>query len=675
MNSNNRHLFAQRTLQGAGIFLLALLAATLIRTCLVVTYHPVNAVIPVSHWVSAFWMGMRFDAKWLATFLFLPWLCLVIATFLPSKTASQLIHYPVRFLLFLGVALFFVLDIINYFYYGFYQSPINSLIFGLFEDDTGAILKTIWQDYPVFLCLLIFFALLFAVLWLPERLSQRYPAYRAFSVKATAAAMIVVTCTLALLIRGSFGVFPLRENDLAVTNNAFVNATVSNGQQALYMAWKERRQNDLKNDPLAGLKKYGFRSPEEAVAFLKGQDDKNLRASLPAYPVPSHRPHVVFALMEAFGRELIDTHDPVHNDVLGSLASHLQTGDFFTRAISVEHGTFPSLEGILFDTPITPLMQSRYGYQPFPFSAVSAFKKAGYRTVFLTSGSGSWRSLDTNLLLQGFDQVLDQRAIQQLYPQAVAATWGVPDEFMFLYANELLEAADQKGEKVFLFMLSTTNHPPYQIPQDYQPGPLDPDRLPSHRTTDTALANSILETYQYANDCLGRFLNRLKSSSLADRTVVTVTGDHNTRSIFRYSDTGNLHMNYGVPIFFQLPPAWKPSQPKLNQWASHRDIFPTLKALVLGIPPDGLAGRNLYEAGNHPEQAVGFMTTKMGAGLAINDDGAVVGLSDPHYFVWNNGQLVATTRPDEKLRNLAKRAQASVALADWRIRSSLLKKP
>lgn len=243
---------------------------------------------------------------------------------------------------------------------------------------------------------------------------------------------------------------------------------------------------------------------------------------------------------------------------------------------------------------------------------------------------------------------------------------------MFQYANELLQTADAQGEKVFLFMLSMTNHPPYETPQGYSVKPVDPQRLPEHRTKDLALARSILETYQYANDSLGGFLDRLNASGLAARSVIAITGDHNTRSIFEYPDSGNLDRAYGVPILFHIPEPWRTAPPILNQWASHRDIFPTLHEIVLGIAPSGLAGRNLY-ANQTDLGAIGFMQTGAGKGLAISEAGAVLGVKTPQYFEWQDGTLVATEQPGVSLQQLANRARAGVALADWRVREGVLK--
>lgn len=275
--------------------------------------------------------------------------------------------------------------------------------------------------------------------------------------------MILASAALGLTIRGSLSTFPLRLQDFAVSPKPFVNDGVTNGLAALYVASKEQRALDLSRGGASqGLAELGFASPEEALALLKearaGHEAKSVVSA------PEHAPHVVFALMESMGRDLFESHDPKTNDMLGVLEEVLPQGFIFKKGIAVQGGTFPSLEGLLYDTPITPISQSRYGHQRFPFSNALPFKRAGCRTVFLTSGPEKWRSLDQSLPLQGFDEVIGAAKLEALFPQAQAGVWGVGDEWMFRHAETLLKEADAKGEKLFLMMLSTTNHPPYRVP-------------------------------------------------------------------------------------------------------------------------------------------------------------------------------------------------------------------
>ncbi|MCG9054251.1 LTA synthase family protein [Laribacter hongkongensis] len=664
-----------RAWQGGMVFAMAWLVLEGIRLVLVLSYLPPASSASWYEWGQAFWTGGRFDAKWLAIWLLPAWLALVLATWLPKVPAGWVDRFVIRCWVPVGIAALLLLGLVNYFYFGFYQSPINAIVFGLFEDDTVAVLQTVWHDYPVIPGVLAWLGLVAGILYGAARVGRKRPQMLPAWHKA---GLVVMTLLLAGLARGSLGTFPLRDTDAAVGRDAFVNAAVPNGVQALYSAWLDRLATDLGRDEFSGVRRLGFASPLEAARVLgwQGSQDELLRTLLAApQPAPqAPRPHVVFALMEAWGRELIDAHEPGRNDTLGRLAPFLQRDDYFPHAISVEHGTFPSLEGLLFDTPVTPLTQSRYGQQPFSFAVTRPFKAAGYRVVFLTSGSGSWRHLDHNLLRQGFDEVLDQQSIRQRFPEAEAGTWGVPDDYMMRYASELLAEADRRGEHLLLFMLSTTNHPPYHTPAGYALRPVDPTALPAHRTPDTALARSILETYQYANDSLGGFLERLVAAPWGQRTIVAATGDHNTRSIFEYPDASRLDLAYGVPILFRVPAALRPADPEVGAWASHRDIFPTLQALALGIEPSRFAGRNLY-APDGPSMATSFVAGEGGRGLMLDQTGAVWGFERPRHLLWRDGRLQPASEPVPELEAAGLRARAGMALADWRVRHAALHPP
>jgi hypothetical protein len=47
------------------------------------------------------------------------------------------------------LAAFVLSGLCEYFYYGFYKTRFDPVVFGLMEDDTRAVLVTIWDGYPV----------------------------------------------------------------------------------------------------------------------------------------------------------------------------------------------------------------------------------------------------------------------------------------------------------------------------------------------------------------------------------------------------------------------------------------------------------------------------------------------------------------------------------------------
>ncbi|RAR62202.1 phosphoglycerol transferase MdoB-like AlkP superfamily enzyme [Onishia taeanensis] len=672
---------------------------TLMRGLLLWMNAPTPLTAPTSDLLQAFWIGLRFDAKIMAVLLG-PWL--LVATLLlvlprPFIAIWRRLWLPWALVCMLLVNL---LSLVNHFFFSFYQGPINSLIFGLFEDDTRAVIDTVWSDYPLLALLVALAGMTGAQLaWMRRggrrdgrrtgrqkgrRDSIRDSRRRSHHLGWPRASVMVVVSLVALigLGRGSLGTFPLREMNMAVSANAFVNDLVPSGPQALYLAWKERELNNIGDNPRAGLEHYGFSSPVEAARALGWTEVDNadevlerMTLTTPRRPAAEEAPpHVVVSLMESWGRRPLDFDDPESNDLLGRLRPWLEgKADYFPHALSAENGTHPSLEGLLLDTPISPLTQSRYGYRSFSTSAALPYRRDGYRTVFLTAGSVQWRDLDDALRRQGFDQVLGSSAIRERFPEATGGTWGLDDEWMFRTGAELLREADARGEKVMLVMLSITNHPPYHVPDHYTPAPLDVTQLGDSLAVSPEFGTSILETYQYANDAMGGFLDRLESDGLLGHTLFAATGDHNSRSIIQYPDAHDLFDQFGVPILVWLPPRYRQqATAQREDWTSHRDIFPTLWAHSLSKAEVPWVGRDLYAPVEKP-MALSFNRQDGGAGLLVSKQGAATNLAQPTFYDWQEGRgLAATETPSDALREQARQARARLALEDWRIRRQAL---
>lgn len=664
------------------LIFVGLLTLSAFRFGLLYLQGPALGTLPTHDLEKAFWVGLRFDLKYLAIFLG-PLIVLSLFFYQASErwwSGFYRLSVGYVFVFLLAVNL---LGIVNYYYFSFYQSPINALVFGLAEDDTRAVFSTLWSDFPVLQLLIFVFALSTAQTYVAFKRGQRLrtpPTSRAVLFTVIACSVL----SLVFLSRGSLGKFPLRAMHMSVSSNTFINQLVPSGLHALFLAQKERKNNDLGKNPNLRLSQFGFADWQEAAAVCTGQSVTDYTAlqqiSKVNAAVEQKSPHVVLAVMEAWGRHLMAFDDPKTNDLLGELRPWVeQKADYFPQALSAQNGTHPSLEGILFDTPITPLTQSRYGYVSYDTSRVLPYKKAGYRTVFLTAGPGSWRQLQEALLRQGFDEVHDDQAILKAYPQATTHTWGVDDEWMFNYATDLLKAADEQGEKVMLMMLSVTNHPPYRIPAHYKPLPLDEKKLGTEMAVDAKMGRSILETYQYANNALGHFLQDLEDRNLLSHTVFAASGDHNTRSIFSYPDSSELPYKFGVPILFFIPEAYKLSTEKVNTavWSAHNDIFPTLWAHSLSAVELPLSsGHNVYSM--NPAQAVAssFIGADGGdVGVALSVAGGVTNLALPKYYAWIDASMLSLRpleSPTPELVALHERERACLALKDWRIRHQAL---
>ncbi|MGH8443160.1 MAG: LTA synthase family protein [Nevskiaceae bacterium] len=658
--------------------LLAICTATLLlyRAGLWLHYHPDGSPAG-AELARAFWMGLRFDLKWAAT-LGLP--VLLFGWLLPQRWRRKgLAAYAVVVYLSLNW-----LAAVNHFYFGYFGSPIDPMIFGAFEDDTQIVVHTMIHDFPIVRILAAWLAFSLLEAWLTLKLAARLPAALEARPRIAYAAVVLLS---ALLARGAIGSFPLGTKHMSVSSDGFINQLVPNALQATYLTARNRLESGISADARAGLRGFGFKTPQQAAAALglpPAADEDALIAQLyartPLNPaLAKHPPHVVFAMMESMGRHLLEYDDPTANDLLGRLRRHLREDYVFGNFLAGQNGTHRTFESLLMNSPVTPLTQGRYGYHTFAGAAALPFKQAGYRTVFLTSGPSSWRNIADILKFQGFDEVHDQAHLRARYPDAPFNIRGAPDAITFRYARELLADGDAAGKPVFVFIFTTNNHPPHLVPEGYAPGPLSLGVLAARPPVDPALGLRILQTYQYASDALGGFLDEIKDSPLADHTVVAASGDHYIRNFFVYAGHDEMPLMYGVPMYFYLPPAQRAGlHYDAQRFGSHRDVFPTLYHHALSRACYLAVGNDLFG-----ERAASAFAPAAGAGMALYDhivanEGAIakLGSETPLFLRWTDGSKKKLEpiegEPPPALKARAARERAYVALLDWSTRVQAL---
>lgn len=569
-----------------------------------------------------------------------------------------------------------LLAIAEYHYYGFYHTRFDPVMFGLFEDDTWAVLGTIWHDYPVLTDSAALLAGSMVFGRLHSRLS-RMLAWRGHTARRWLLATVVLAQALLLvaLARGSLGTFPLIRQDVTFSPDPFQNQLVLNAPLTLYNAVRARSHEiDIGTDPEVVLQRLGFASPQQAalVAGLPGGTDQQIARQMfvtaPGDPAAAHHPSVVLALLESFGTDLLETDGP-GNDMLGRLRPHLAHDYRFDHFITGQNGTHPELENLLLGSPITPLTRGKVGQLILDTSAALPFRHAGYRTVFLYGGGADWRNIGKVFRRQGFDEIYDAADIRSRYPQARSTDWGVYDEYLFAFARDILDRAAAEGRPVFLFLLTTTNHPPYVLDTPHRALPVDPAALGARGNPDMDLRRHILATYQYQADQFGAFLDNIEHGPLADRVVVAAAGDHNLRDHYHYSLPVEQPDVDRVFAFFRLPAWMRPDHMDTGRFAGHADLVPTLVDLVLPGEPYFNTGRNLFAP-----------MSDQGSGLACFDrlylpQGVVFDLAKPKFHRWTTPykRLAASGEvPPLDVAAQVRRAAAGVALRDWYLRREVI---
>lgn len=616
-------------------------------------------------------MGLRFDIVAISYGLVVPVLSYLLWLFFPGRGSARLLTLVERVYFVVWITFYVLISLGDLGYYSYFQDHINVLIFGFFDDDTQALLRTFRKNYPFFTIVTASVIFILALASASVRLfrDRNYldsgpQAQTYFSWKVILTYLLILP-VIGLGGRGSVGLFPLHEIDAAVSPNPFLNYLAYSGIHGLHRAIRVRQENNSVWN--ANGLYYGYQRWQEAASDFYGipvEQLPNDPLRLLAKTTPKNEwaakthPHVVVILMESWGGYWMKFQSPEFN-VLGELEAHFKSDNALMNFLPSMTATIGSLSALMVNSPHRPegnfLTESRYMQVPFRFAPARVFKRAGYKTRFIYGGGIGWRTVDRFAKVQGFDTLEGDFAIESRYGKIEKHDWGIFDHDVFRYIEDTLQEA---SEPHFVFVMTTSNHPPYQVPSDYQALPLNiPNELQAQLTSDHKLSSERFRVYQYSNRKLGEMMNRIKNSSLGEKTVVAVSGDHGF--MLKNFAESELLQKWQTPLYLYIPPA---AGKKLDakMFGSHIDIFPTLFDVSLSETEHFSFGVSLLDP-KAPHQAFHYSR------LALNAAGAVIADQHSQFFKWKEPftELLPVTDPSPELKALDKRYRALMGLMDY----------
>jgi len=546
---------------------------------------------------SSFLTGIRFDTQILCysfTLIFL----LNFLHFIPKeKLRTFIVKFSKAYSIIILSLLVFILFIDQQFY-TYFQTHINILAYGFIEDDTSAVMSSIWLDHPV---IKLLFVIAFFTFVIYKLIFYIYSSPKEYSKSLNLIFNIsFVTLLVALFIlglRGSVGIFPLQIDDSTVSNNRFINNLTLNGLYTMEKAIEEKNKSLKPIYKIDVLRNSGYSNIQDVLADFYGPQNKSKESFFEITEKDSilenDPPNVIFILMESFGGYYLNYHSKKLN-LLGSLEEHLEDGVLFTNFLSSTQGTIYSLESIIINKNIPILSNTNRRFESFKSSVAFPYFNAGHSTTFITGGKLGWRNLQDFIPNQYFQTSYGKANIINKNPKATTNTWGVYDEYLF---DDIFNQLNDDQPQM-IFALSTTNHTPYELPSDYKPYPINiSDSLSARLIANKDIAEINFRAYQYANDCLGKFLTKLKASKFGENTIVAVSGDHNSYALFPLHNSSMEEKdNHIVPFFLSIPEKYKENLViNENRYGSHKDIFPTLINISLSNQKYFSLGNNLFD--------------------------------------------------------------------------------
>lgn len=588
------------------------------RLGLIALFMSVGELASQSQFLNlAIYNAIRFDFQTLAYVAVVPSLACFLTLFIcwqrKSSTAEDRLFVFFHYYFSIIYTLIAALTLFDLGFYKNFNDHLNITIFDFFNEGPLALIQAFCEEYPVTWMMLFIVAVFFIIFKLCSFRSLSSLRCSLSCVKSCLVAFLWVL-SIVVMMRGSVAEFPLQVEDMYVSPSKSLNDCVPNAVYALKKAWSEKRKAFRFESEERLLRQYGFGSIDEAWIAL-GKDSHNLFSQQPVFDdtlAVHSQPNIVLIICESWSGYLtqlaLNTKDV---DMLCGMRKHLTEDLLFTNYQSVQNGTIASIENLLISTSFPRVFMSKYRYTKFPTSFATPFAESGYTTTFMSGMDEGWENVGIGLENQGFNKVFKYELCDE-HPEYQFNSVGVYDHHLM---NSLYEHLSRKTEMPQLYVvMTTTNHPPFVYPNDV-PLPILPDSFYSN----PAFANSrdieerYLRGYQYASKSMAQFLDRFKSSSLADNTIIVITGDHNVRTALAYGNDGGLvpaRWQHAVPLYIYLPKTLRGTSDgsyrcDTKKWGCHYDILPTLapfafapsvKYLNIGqnLLSDSLNERNTY---------------------------------------------------------------------------------
>jgi phosphoglycerol transferase MdoB-like AlkP superfamily enzyme len=463
---------------------------------------------------------------------------------------------------------------------------------------TREVIGNIWQSYPLGWLLGGIGLLTVGLLWV-----VRKPFWRAASAEGgTLPTRLLMTVLLLALPAASFLLVDgaLREH-LATPSE---RELASDGYYEFMRAFRSndldyfRFYKTLPQERADTLLRQAFQAGDPGIQFVaRGMP----AAHAVVAPGPASGKHVVLVSIESLGSDYVQSFGGKQG-LTPNLDRLAGQGMTFTQLYATGLRTVRGLEAITLSIPPTPghavpVRKHNAGLQ----SLGGVLKQNGYKPIYLYGGYSYFDNMKGFFSANGYD-VVDRTDVADadIHHETV---WGIADEDIFRHAIKVIGTEVAAGQKVFVHIMTTSNHRPFTYPD----GRVD---IPSGSGRDGAV--------KYTDWAIGDFMREAGSQPWFKDTVFVFLADHTSHGRGR---TDLPPENYRIPMIIYSP-GFVPVR-QVTDVASQIDLAPTLLALLNVSYTSEFFGQDiLVTAHRHPRA---FMANYLTVGYL--QDGNVVELT------------------------------------------------
>lgn len=433
------------------------------------------------------------------------------------------------------ISIIFVVDMALYTFWGF---KLDASVF-LYIDSPKEALASVSVGF-ILLRVLAILLLIALNSWVLLKITPSVLTATRKRIAGTAG-MLLLGGVLFIIIRGGVTESTSNIGQVYFSNEPFLNHSAVNPDFSLLSSMG--KSQDFASE-------FNFFDEEKRAALFDGLYPTTDGDSI-IQVLNTKRPNILIILMEGFGGAFVEPLGGLP-DVTPHFNRLSKEGIFFTNCYAnsfrTDRGTVCTFSGYL-GLPTASVMKIPAKSRTLPAIA-EGLSKAGYKTDFLYGGDINFTNMKSYLLSTGYQRLTANTDFS--LAEQTSNAWGVNDDITFEYLYNQLRNRKEEGPWHTAF-LTLSSHEPFEVPY--------------HR-----LEDKIPNAFAYTDECLGKFVDRLKQTPAWKDLLVICLPDHG----FYYPREGSNAM----PRFYHIPLLWlggAVKQPmKVDKIMNQTDLAATL---------------------------------------------------------------------------------------------------
>lgn len=409
------------------------------------------------------------------------------------------------------ISIIFVVDMALYTFWGF---KLDASVF-LYIDSPKEVLASVSVGF-ILLRVLAILLLIALNSWVLLKITPSVLTATRKRIAGTAG-MLLLGGVLFIIIRGGVTESTSNIGQVYFSNEPFLNHSAVNPDFSLLSSMG--KSQDFASE-------FNFFDEEKRAALFDGLYPTTDGDSI-IQVLNTKRPNILIILMEGFGGAFVEPLGGLP-DVTPHFNRLSKEGIFFTNCYAnsfrTDRGTVCTFSGYL-GLPTASVMKIPAKSRTLPAIA-EGLSKAGYKTDFLYGGDINFTNMKSYLLSTGYQRLTANTDFS--LAEQTSNAWGVNDDITFEYLYNQLRNRKEEGPWHTAF-LTLSSHEPFEVPY--------------HR-----LEDKIPNAFAYTDECLGKFIDRLKQTPAWKDLLVICLPDHG----FYYPREGSNAM----PRFYHIPLLW-----------------------------------------------------------------------------------------------------------------------